>query len=44
MASWKRWLGSDFSTVQRQMETFAEDLASVIYDPKNSKENRKCRY
>ena len=43
-ASWKRWLGPDFSTVQRQMKTFAGDLASAIYDLKNSKENRKCRY
>lgn len=43
-ASWKRWLGPDFSTVQRQMKTFAGDLASAIYDLKNSKESRKCRY
>ena len=42
-ASWKRWIGPDFLIIQRQMKTFAEDLASAIYDLKNSKENRKCR-
>lgn len=44
MASWKRWLGPDFSAVQRQMKSFAGDLANAIYDLKNSKESRKCRY
>lgn len=44
MASWKRWLGSDFSAVQRQMKSFAGDLANAVYDLKNSKESRNCRY
>lgn len=32
--SWKRWLGSDFNYVKRQMREFAEDLAKAIYDLK----------
>ena len=34
--SWKRWLGSDFNYVKRQMREFAEDLAKAIYDLKRS--------
>ncbi len=35
--SWKRWLGSDFNYVKRQMREFAEDLAKAIYDLKQSR-------
>ena len=43
MASWKRWLGSDFNSVKRQMIAFASDLAKAIYDLKNAKESKRVR-